>query len=292
VRYSDGYLQPLPIDGVSMRSLQCPNCEYRNGVGAKFCNDCGAQLRLTPCPDCGHQPSTASETCSGCGNRRDEKLLLAVAPAQDLPVLEDQLLEEAYFDVPLLSETWSDTLTLLEPERKNSAVSTSIATVLPMPPAVQLDAPMLLKQNRQLRPGAIVGLVAVAALAIAAWGLFGHGVSTVEQATSNVEKSGAKTSRPEPANANPAAAVPAPASAPTASTASTVPTVSTAPIAPVAPVVAVVPNLPAAPVASTAPLAPAAPLPNAAAQSPNECPAALAALSLCPESSIPREPKP
>ena len=248
-----------------MRSLQCPGCEYRNGVGAKFCNDCGAQLRLTPCPDCGHQPSSASETCSGCGNRRDEKSLLEVAPAQDLPVLEDQLLEEAYFDVPLLSETWSDTLTLLEPERKNPAVSTSIATVLPMPPAVHLDSTVLLKQTRRLRPGVILGLVAVAVLAIVAFALFGRGVSTVEQATSNVEKS---------------------------PTSSTVPKVSTAPIAPSAAVVTVVPNLPAAPASPVAPVAPTAPLPNAAAQSPNECPAALAALSLCPESSIPREPKP
>ncbi len=259
-----------------MRSLQCPNCEYRNTVGAKFCNDCGAQLRLKPCPNCGHQPASASETCSGCGNRRNEETLLEVEPAQDLPVLEDQLLEESYFDVPLLSETWNEATAPLEPERKFPAVTTAIATIVPTPLTVQFDSPVPIKPSRPGRMSVMLGLATVVVLSAVVGVLFGRSDKTVEPSTPAVSQLPAQTSP----------AITAPSPLPPSS--SPLPTPSLSPPA-VTPQPALIPSITSATISPT--VNPTV-NPSASPQTKTECSAALAALSLCSEPSTQPEPKP
>src|SRR5262245_46097408 len=47
------------------RSMQCPRCRHENRSGAKFCEECAAQLART-CPNCGSQLSTTAKFCPEC----------------------------------------------------------------------------------------------------------------------------------------------------------------------------------------------------------------------------------
>ena len=45
----------------------CPNCDYDNQPGERFCAACGVPLDLKPCPVCGKVDSVKAAVCSGCG---------------------------------------------------------------------------------------------------------------------------------------------------------------------------------------------------------------------------------
>jgi class 3 adenylate cyclase/tetratricopeptide (TPR) repeat protein len=46
--------------------MQCPECQFENREGAKFCNKCGYKFDLT-CPECGQIDPPESKFCSECG---------------------------------------------------------------------------------------------------------------------------------------------------------------------------------------------------------------------------------
>ena len=46
--------------------MQCPNCQFENREGAKFCIKCGHKFNLR-CPDCGQIDPPESKFCSECG---------------------------------------------------------------------------------------------------------------------------------------------------------------------------------------------------------------------------------
>ena len=52
----------------------CPNCQAANPGGAKFCNNCGAQLPAS-CPNCGQANPQGAKFCNNCGFK------LAAAPS-------------------------------------------------------------------------------------------------------------------------------------------------------------------------------------------------------------------
>lgn len=47
--------------------MKCPECQFDNREGAKFCKDCGAKLELT-CPECGSIYASDSKFCDDCGH--------------------------------------------------------------------------------------------------------------------------------------------------------------------------------------------------------------------------------
>jgi class 3 adenylate cyclase/tetratricopeptide (TPR) repeat protein len=51
--------------------MKCPNCQFENRDGAKFCKKCGFKLELT-CPSCGHPYEQDSLFCDECGQRLEE----------------------------------------------------------------------------------------------------------------------------------------------------------------------------------------------------------------------------
>ncbi len=46
--------------------MQCPQCQYENRVGRRFCAECGAPLSLA-CPTCGFTNEPGEKFCGGCG---------------------------------------------------------------------------------------------------------------------------------------------------------------------------------------------------------------------------------
>jgi class 3 adenylate cyclase/tetratricopeptide (TPR) repeat protein len=46
--------------------MKCPECQFDNREGAKFCKECGVKLELT-CTKCGTQLSPSSKFCDECG---------------------------------------------------------------------------------------------------------------------------------------------------------------------------------------------------------------------------------
>jgi len=46
--------------------LKCPDCQFVNREGAKFCSECGHKFELS-CPKCGNSVRTNSKFCDGCG---------------------------------------------------------------------------------------------------------------------------------------------------------------------------------------------------------------------------------
>ena len=47
--------------------MKCPNCQFENREGAKFCNECGSEFELT-CPKCGATNRVGSKFCDECGS--------------------------------------------------------------------------------------------------------------------------------------------------------------------------------------------------------------------------------
>jgi class 3 adenylate cyclase/tetratricopeptide (TPR) repeat protein len=47
--------------------MKCPECQFDNREGAKFCKECGSKLELA-CPKCGSVASPGSKFCDECGH--------------------------------------------------------------------------------------------------------------------------------------------------------------------------------------------------------------------------------
>ncbi|PON13786.1 hypothetical protein C2W62_32520 [Candidatus Entotheonella serta] len=45
--------------------MPCPECQYENPVGAKFCNECAAPLQLR-CPSCNTANPQTAKFCHQC----------------------------------------------------------------------------------------------------------------------------------------------------------------------------------------------------------------------------------
>jgi len=48
--------------------LKCPDCQFVNREGAKFCSECGHKFELS-CPECGNSIRASSKFCDGCGHK-------------------------------------------------------------------------------------------------------------------------------------------------------------------------------------------------------------------------------
>ncbi len=46
--------------------MQCPQCQFENGDGQRFCSECGTVLPLT-CPECGAASVASAKFCGSCG---------------------------------------------------------------------------------------------------------------------------------------------------------------------------------------------------------------------------------
>src|SRR5262245_64201616 len=55
--------------------MRCPQCQYENPLGAKFCNSCGARLELV-CPACKHVNVSGSRFCNSCGRALEDAATL------------------------------------------------------------------------------------------------------------------------------------------------------------------------------------------------------------------------
>ena len=59
---------------VRMATSPCRFCRHPNPSGAKFCNECGAQLTLQPCSHCDAVNDAGAEQCHQCGAALDAPL--------------------------------------------------------------------------------------------------------------------------------------------------------------------------------------------------------------------------
>jgi class 3 adenylate cyclase/tetratricopeptide (TPR) repeat protein len=48
--------------------MKCPECQFENPEGAKFCNQCGKKIELT-CQECGNLNPPGSRFCNECGHK-------------------------------------------------------------------------------------------------------------------------------------------------------------------------------------------------------------------------------
>src|SRR5215471_19196265 len=46
--------------------MRCPQCQYENRAGRRFCAECGAPLPVG-CPACGFENEPGEKFCGGCG---------------------------------------------------------------------------------------------------------------------------------------------------------------------------------------------------------------------------------
>jgi predicted ATPase/class 3 adenylate cyclase len=51
--------------------MKCPECQFDNREGAKFCSECGHKFELS-CPECGTSISASSKFCDECGHNLRE----------------------------------------------------------------------------------------------------------------------------------------------------------------------------------------------------------------------------
>ena len=48
--------------------MNCPNCQFENREGAKFCGKCGHKFEIT-CPECGTKNQAKNNFCDECGSK-------------------------------------------------------------------------------------------------------------------------------------------------------------------------------------------------------------------------------
>jgi uncharacterized membrane protein YvbJ len=51
---------------MSSQPLTCPQCNFNNREGSRFCGQCGSSL-VKYCPQCGHQMPVSASVCESCG---------------------------------------------------------------------------------------------------------------------------------------------------------------------------------------------------------------------------------
>ena len=68
--------------------MLCPECQFDNPAGSKFCNECGSKLDIT-CPNCSNLNPAGSKFCNECGHNlskgdvhREATEPLPAAPAE------------------------------------------------------------------------------------------------------------------------------------------------------------------------------------------------------------------
>jgi len=71
-------------------STSCRFCRHSNPDGAKFCNECGAQVSLKPCPECEAVNAVAAPQCHQCGHAFDDVAAPATGPSTTV-VADDTL---------------------------------------------------------------------------------------------------------------------------------------------------------------------------------------------------------
>ena len=65
--------------------MKCPNCQFENPEGMKFCVECGNKLEIS-CPKCGFANSPTFKFCGECGHNLNE----AVLPEETAPRTESE----------------------------------------------------------------------------------------------------------------------------------------------------------------------------------------------------------
>lgn len=67
--------------------MKCPDCQFVNREGAKFCSECGHKFELS-CPECGNSIRASSKFCDGCGCKLEPPLetLDNVSETESLPL--------------------------------------------------------------------------------------------------------------------------------------------------------------------------------------------------------------
>ncbi len=48
--------------------MKCPNCQFENRKGIKFCGKCGHKFEI-PCPECGTKNQFENNFCDECGSK-------------------------------------------------------------------------------------------------------------------------------------------------------------------------------------------------------------------------------
>ena len=78
--------------------MQCPNCEFDNPEGMKFCGECGASLKKT-CPNCKFENPPQFKFCGECGT----SLTVQKQPASEsVPIPRwEEMQDKIYIPKPL-----------------------------------------------------------------------------------------------------------------------------------------------------------------------------------------------
>src|SRR5690348_12063573 len=96
--------------------MQCPQCQYENPTGMKFCGECGARLEFV-CPACGMANPLNHKFCGGCG-----QALAAGSPTAARPPSEPSFGSPQTYTPQHLAERILTSRAALEGERKQVTV--------------------------------------------------------------------------------------------------------------------------------------------------------------------------
>jgi class 3 adenylate cyclase/tetratricopeptide (TPR) repeat protein len=75
--------------------MNCPNCQFENRGGAKFCGKCGHKFEIT-CPECGAKNQSENNFCDECGSQLSLPLEQAPKQMGFTPMSESLGIEDAY----------------------------------------------------------------------------------------------------------------------------------------------------------------------------------------------------
>ena len=97
--------------------MKCPECQFDNREGAKFCNECGYKFELT-CPECGATNRVGSKFCDECGS----KLSLPIEQAPKDLSFDEKLIKIQKYLPKGLTEKILSQKDRIEGERKQVTV--------------------------------------------------------------------------------------------------------------------------------------------------------------------------